>query len=173
MNESTHMTIVLLDPGDQNQETTPKARSISMATPASKHIAPPPSFDSTYSPFYNLLQSVQELVEEAVEEPAKPKFDHPFMYTPYINRTVYSLLGIIDDHDVETSKLPYYFYFPPKFDVYDPEIKPDWSSRAHYMGTPWPGNPNPYLTANGGLTEADKTRIKDFLMDQDPETVWK
>jgi len=169
------ITILLREASDQDPETTPKAKSILLPTPARKDIIPPPGFDPTYSPFHNPLEPVQEPVKEAVKQPvaAAPNFDHPFIHTPYINRTVYSLLDIMDEYDAENSDLPYYLYFPPNFGIYNPEIKSDWSTRAHYMGAPWPGSPNPYLTANGGLTKADKAFIRDALRFQELPMIWR
>jgi hypothetical protein len=176
--QATHdgapITIIQKGPANQHPATTPKQvtrpRRRPNPTPARKPIVPPPGFDPTYNPFYN----TPEPVEEPDEEPtALPEIDHPFIYTPYINRTVYSLLEIIDEYDAETSKLPYYLYFPPNLEVYDPETKSEWSSRAHYMGAPWPGSPNPYLTANGGLTKADKAYCKEASRLMEMDLLWK
>ncbi|KAE9371281.1 hypothetical protein N431DRAFT_507885 [Stipitochalara longipes BDJ] len=161
--DSFPIIIIQKEPKDQDQTRTSKQNP----TPARRPIVPPLSFDSTYSPFYNLPEPSEEPVVAQLE------FDHPFIYTHYINRTVYSLLEINDDYDAETSELPYYLYFPPNFAVYDPDTESDWSSHAHYMGAPWQGSPNPYLTANGGLTKADKAYIKDALRFMEMDFLWK
>jgi hypothetical protein len=129
--------------------------------PKHASVEPPPSFDSTHSP---------------LKEPhgEKPEFDHPFIYTTYVNRTVHQLLQIADQSEHGYYE-PQYFYFPPNLAVYDPDLQSSqWSAKAHYMGKPLEYSPNPYLANNGGLTFEDRSYIQEsFKLGWSLEDIWK
>jgi hypothetical protein len=116
-----------------------------------RQILPPRNFDLTYNPFFSPLK--RGLLPQ-------PEFDHPFIYAPYVNRTVADLLQTADQSsDVQPDRR--HLYYPPKLDLYDFNRQlTQWRSYAHYMGIPLQSAPNPYLTINGGLTLADRHYIQ-------------
>jgi hypothetical protein len=90
----------------------------------------------------------------------QPSFDHPFIYTVYVNRNPYQLLGVSDQFEASFIALLGDLYFPPNLTVYNPDSSSNqWASFAHFEGIRWEGCPNPYFTANGGLTTQDRADI--------------
>jgi hypothetical protein len=122
------------------------------SSPRSLHSHSPESLRQAFS--LNPLRLAQLNVRQ-------PDFDHPFIYTPYISRTVYQLLQVDDQFPIEYHGLASDLHWPSNLAVYDPDPESNqWNSSAHYMGVPWESSPNPYLTANGGLTQADRSDIR-------------
>jgi hypothetical protein len=128
-------------------------------------IWPPRNFDSTYNPFFSPLKRGHLL---------QPEFDHPFIYTPYVNRTVSDLLQIADQSSEEHQDRRH-LYYPPNLELYDSNRQlSQWCSCAHYMGIPLESCSNPYLTNNGGLTLADRSYIQHGLkLGWEVEYIWR
>jgi hypothetical protein len=132
-------------------------------------LAIPPTFSEEYSPRDLQASSPQSLCQAFGLNPLRlaqlnvrqPDFDHPFIYTPYICQTVYQLLQVDNQFPVEYHGLASDLHWPSNLAVYNPDPESNkWSSCAHYMGVAWERSPNPYLTANGGLTQADRFDIR-------------
>jgi len=90
----------------------------------------------------------------------KPALDHPFIYTPYVIRNPYQLLGVADQFDASFITLLGDLYFPLNLAIYDPDSSSNqWASFAHFDNVRCEGCPNPYFTANGGFTTQDRADV--------------
>lgn len=87
----------------------------------------------------------------------QPSLEHPYIYLPYINRSLYELLSVADQYHEKLQSACKMLFFPSEMFLYTSFEK--WKIPAHVDGVVVLEKPSRYFTANCGLTPLDRKDI--------------
>lgn len=87
--------------------------------------------------------------------------EHPYVYLPFVNRSLYELLGVADQYNDTFQSTCRILFFPSTIFLYTTFEK--WRSPAHVNGVMLTEPPNKYFALNCGLTPLDRKFIGDQI----------
>ena len=97
--------------------------------------------------------------------------EHPYIYLPYVNRSVYELLSIADQYHEKQQSDCKMLFFPSTLFLYTSSEK--WTRLAHVDGVAVRELPSRYFTANCGLTPLDRKNIgEDVAKGKTLKEIW-
>lgn len=102
----------------------------------------------------------------------KPPAEHPYVYLPFVNRSLYELLQIERQYNEKHQSACKILFFPSTIFLYTSFEK--WKSPAHVDGVALQGVPNGYFAQNCGLTPLDRKYIgEEIAKGKGLKEVWK